>query len=195
MIFHQRASFALALLLILSYVSAAQEAAADNQQGESDEELFRQVEGDVQQLLSTGFIRNRSVTAHKVERQLKEILQLYPKTTLRAQIEENLFQVQENLGLHDLKIAQFYFNRGHGMRGAEARLLQIVREYPRFSQMDEVFLLLGKVYRRLERLEDATNYLWKLICQHPTSKHFNEAYERLSEIGFDASKGCDNLKP
>jgi outer membrane protein assembly factor BamD (BamD/ComL family) len=97
--------------------------------------------------------------------------------------------------MSDLRIAQFYFNRGHGMKGAESRLRKILQGYPRFSRMDEVLLLLGKAYLMDEQPEAAANHFWKLVCKYPGSKYSDEAFEQLNEIGFDASKGCDDSMP
>ncbi|HEX8922579.1 MAG TPA: hypothetical protein VF766_13985 [Pyrinomonadaceae bacterium] len=178
---------------------AQEDATAGAERIESAEEIVRKAEEDVRSFSTKELIRNRLVVVIRAERQLKKILQLDPNTPLRDWVEENLSKAQEILGQHYLLIARFYlsrYNDGSGrVKGAESRLLHIVREYPRFSQTDEVLLLLGKIYKRTEQLEDATNYFWKLICQHPTSEHVSEAYEQLGEIGFDAAKGCDNLKP
>ena len=157
--------------------------------------MFEKVEPDIQLLLSEDFVRNRLDLTIKTERQLKRILELYPNTFLRGRIAENLSQLQEFLGLHSFQVARFYSERGHGMKGAESRLLHIIRDYPNFSRMDEALLLLGKVYLAAEQPDDAANYLWKMICQYPTSKFINEAFAQVYKTGFDASKGCGNLEP
>jgi outer membrane protein assembly factor BamD (BamD/ComL family) len=183
------------LLLAASRLATAQEVVRVTQQIESDAEMLGKVEVDVQLLISKDFLGDQATVAIRAERQLKEILQLYPKTLLHDRVEENLFQVQEVLGLHSLQIAQFYFDRGHGMKGAESRLQKIIQGYPRFSRMDEVLLLLGKAYLADEQPAAAANYLWKLVCQYPTSKYTVKAFKQLNEVGFDASKGCDNSLP
>jgi outer membrane protein assembly factor BamD (BamD/ComL family) len=183
------------LLLIASRVASGQEVTKANQQIESDAGMFSKVEEDVQLLVSKNFVRDRATVAIRAEQQLKKILQLYPKTLLRDRVEENLFQVGEILGLRSLQIAQFYLGHGHGMKGAQSRLKKIIQEYPNFSRMDEVLLLLGKAYLADEQPEAAANYFWKLVCQYPTSKNIDEAFEQLNRIGFDASKGCDNSLP
>jgi outer membrane protein assembly factor BamD (BamD/ComL family) len=185
------------LLLAANRVAPAQEETKVNRQIESDAEMLGKVEEDVQLLTSEKFVGDRQVMAIRADRQLKKILQLYPDTPLRDHVKEALSQVEEILGLHDLQLAQFYFNLGRGgaMEGAQSRLQQIIREYPNFSRMDEVLLLLGKVYLKDEQMEAAVNYFRKLVCQYPTSKNISEAFEQLNKIGFDASKGCDNSMP
>jgi TolA-binding protein len=180
-------------LLMLSRTSLAQEVSADNQQIESEEELFKKAAENVRLATTKGLIIDSELNAaQRAEQQLKKILELYPNTSLRNQIEDDLSQVQEILGLQDLQFANFYLNRGHGMKGAESRLQKIIKEYPNFSRMDEVLLLLGKAYLIDERAEDAANYFWKLVCRFPTSKYTNKAFEQIYKIGFDASQGCDN---
>jgi outer membrane protein assembly factor BamD (BamD/ComL family) len=185
-------------------VSRAQEASEVNRQFESDWEMLYRVEADVELLTSEAgvqllvpnvSVRNRTTMAIKAEQELKKILQLYPQTPLRDRVDDNLFQVQEFLGLHSLKIAQFYFDKGHGMKGAESRLQHIIQQYPKFSRMDEALLLLGKAYLMDGQPEAAADYFWKLVCKYPSSRYAAKAFEQLNHIGFDASKGCDNLVP
>lgn len=193
---HRRTVFTLILISLLlltaSHASRAQETSEVNQQIESDEELLRKVE----LLTSKKFVRDRSTVTIRAERQLKKFLELYPNTFLRDRVEENLFQVQELLGEHHLQIAYFYYNRRCGkMLGARSRLRHITENYPKFSRMDEVLLLLGKVYLISDEPEDAANYFWELILKYPNSKYINEAFEQFGKVGFNAQDGCDNTKP
>jgi outer membrane protein assembly factor BamD (BamD/ComL family) len=181
------------LSLILNQVCWAQVAATRNPQLDSDVEMLKKAEEDIR-LLDTQTDRKDINIARRVEKALKNILQLYPNTNLRAQIEEHLNHVQEILGVHNLLIAYFYFDRGQ-VKGVEARLLTVVREYPKFSRMDEVLLLLGKVYVKWEQPEDAANYLRRLVCNYSSSKYISAAFEQLNQIGINASGDCDKLKP
>lgn len=128
-------------------------------------------------------------------RKLTSILQLNPATPYRQRVEEDLVQVQEILAHHDLAIASFYMDTMHGIRkGAQPRLLEIARAYPRFSQMDEVLLRLARIAVRDERPDDAATYLWKLVCRYPTSSKRPLAFERLEEVGFRSWQGCDKFE-
>ena len=48
--------------------------------------------------------------ARKAEQRLKVLLQQYPKSSLREIVEARLRQVQENLAMHNLQIARFYYD-------------------------------------------------------------------------------------
>ena len=48
--------------------------------------------------------------ARKAEQRLKVLLQQYPKSTLRATVEARLAEVQENLAMHNLLVARFYYD-------------------------------------------------------------------------------------
>ena len=48
--------------------------------------------------------------ARKAEQRLKVLLQQYPKSPLRATVEARLQEVQENLAMHNLQIARFYYD-------------------------------------------------------------------------------------
>src|SRR6267378_706814 len=63
--------------------------------------------------------------ARKAEQRLKALLQQYPQTRLRPDVEEHLRQVQENLAMHDYLIGEQYrqkyvANHG-GLKGAQGR--------------------------------------------------------------------------
>jgi outer membrane protein assembly factor BamD (BamD/ComL family) len=194
MLSHRRIVF-ISIVIAFSFIPGhktwAQEASANNQQVDSEEEMFGKAERYIQ-LLST---RRDSEAVAGAEKLLEKILQLYPNTLRRVWVEENLLPLQEIRGTSDLRIAQFYYNKDHGMKGAESRLQKIVQEYPGFLRMDEVLLLLGKVYLKAEQPEAAADYFWKLVCKYPAGKYTVKAFKQLNKIGFDASKGCDNSMP
>ena len=187
------------LLLITSRVSWAQEVPADEQRLESDEEMLRKAEENVQLIISKRFFeKHRGVLAIKTEQLLKNILQLYPNTLLRDRVEENLFQVQEDLAMHELSVARFYqarYEHGEGgLKGAQNRLNEILKKYPKFSLMDEVLLRLGNTYLKIEQPEDAAKYFWKVVCKYPSSQYVSETFEQLSKMGINTSEDCNNLR-
>jgi hypothetical protein len=160
----------------------------------TDVEVLAEAETDIQLLLSGQTMRETDL-AIGVQRQLESILQRDLTSPLRLRIEQDLTPVHEILGKHNLAIAAFYLSREHGgTRAAEARLLTIVTEYPRFSGMDEVLFRLSTVSLRDDHPEDARAYLWKLVCNHPTSEQIRPAFERLAQIGFGSWEGCDKFK-
>ncbi len=86
--------------------------------------------------------------ARKAEQRLKVLLQQYPKSVLRDTVEARLREVQENLAMHNLQIARFYYDVKYetgkgGLKGSQSRLKEIVDKYPCFSFNDEVFFRLA----------------------------------------------------
>ena len=80
----------------------------------SDRVMLKEAEAEMRQM----GLANRDVTrARKAEQRLKALLQQFPNTPIRKDVETRLIEVQENLGLHSLQIARFYrdkFYRGVG---------------------------------------------------------------------------------
>ncbi|HEX5883606.1 MAG TPA: outer membrane protein assembly factor BamD, partial [Pyrinomonadaceae bacterium] len=79
--------------------------------------------------------------ARKAEQRLKVLLQQYPKSSLRSTVEARLAEVQENLAMHNLQIARFYYDVKYstgkgGLKGSQSRLKEIVDKYPCFSYND-----------------------------------------------------------
>ncbi len=136
--------------------------------------------------------------ARKAEQRLKVLLQQYPKSPLRATVEARLREVQENLAMHNLQIARFYYDvkfltdKG-GLKGSQSRLKEIVDKYPCFSYNDEVFYRLGATYQAEEEPDEAAKYYQKLVQEFPESEFNEKAREQLNIIGAPIpEKGTPN---
>lgn len=126
--------------------------------------------------------------ARKAEQRLKVLLQQYPQSTLRPTVEARLAQVQENLAMHNLQIARFYYDVKYetgkgGLKGAQSRLKEIVDKYPCFSYNDEVFYRLAVTYQAEEEPDEAARYYQKLVTEFPESEYVEKAKEQLNIIG------------
>ena len=136
--------------------------------------------------------------ARKAEMRLKVLLQQYPKSSLRDTVESRLREVQENLAMHNLQVARFYYDTrylGHkgGLKGSQSRLKEIVDKYPCFSYNDEVYFRLGATYQAEEEPDEAARYYQKLIQEFPESEYNEKAREQLNIIGAPIpEKGTPN---
>ena len=126
--------------------------------------------------------------AKKAEQRLKVLLQQYPNTPLRETVESRLHEVQENLAMHNLQIARFYYDVKYstgkgGLKGSQSRLKEIVDKYPCFSYNDEVFYRLATTYQAEEEPDEAAKYYQKLVQEFPESEYNDKAKEQLNIIG------------
>jgi outer membrane protein assembly factor BamD len=125
--------------------------------------------------------------ARKAEQRLKVLLQQYPKSPLRPTVEARLAEVQENLAMHNLQVARFYYGRyeGHkgGLKGSQSRLKEIVDKYPCFSYNDEVYFRLASTYQQEEEPDEAARYYQKLVQEFPDSEYTQKAKDQLNIIG------------
>src|SRR5688572_12752171 len=126
--------------------------------------------------------------AKKAEQRLKVLLQQYPTSPLRATVEARLAEVQENLAMHNLQIARFYYDVKYstgkgGLKGSQSRLKEIADKYPCFSFNDEVFYRLATTYQAEEEPDEAARYYQKLVQEHPDSEYVEKAKEQLNIIG------------
>lgn len=150
----------------------------------SDRVMLKVAEAEMRQM----GLADRDVTrARKAEQRLKAILQQFPKTPLRPEIELRLTQVQENLGIHSLRIARFYqdkYERGDGgFKGAQSRLREILEKYPNFSYRDEVLFRQGWLYIQEEEPDEAAKYFQQVVRDFPNSDYVEKAKEELTKIG------------
>ena len=126
--------------------------------------------------------------ARKAEQRLKVLLQTYPQSPLRPTVEARLAEVQENLAMHNLQIARFYYDVKYstgkgGLKGSQSRLKEIVDKYPCFSFNDEVFYRLATTYQAEEEPDEAARYYQKLVSEYPDSEFLDKAKEQLGIIG------------
>ena len=136
--------------------------------------------------------------ARKAEQRLKVLLQQYPKSALRSTVEARLAEVQENLAMHNLLIARFYYDVKYatgkgGLKGSQGRLKEIVDKYPCFSYNDEVFYRLASTYQAEEEPDEAARYYQKLVQEFPESEFIEKAKQQLNIIGAPIpEKGTPN---
>jgi outer membrane protein assembly factor BamD len=155
----------------------------------SDRVMLKVAEAEMRQM----GLANRDVTrARKAEQRLKAILQQFPQTSLRNEVETRLYQVQENLGMHALQVARFYqdkFERGNGgLKGAQSRLAEIIQKYPNFSYMDEVLFRQGWLYIQEEEPDEAAKYFTQIVRDFPNGDYVEKAKEELTKIGAPIPK-------
>src|SRR5262249_27448025 len=125
--------------------------------------------------------------ARKAEQRLKALLQQYPQTKLRDVVQDRLYQVQENLGMHNMSIGDFYLSHytggKGGLKGAQSRYKEIVEKYPCFSYNDKVLFNLAFTYQQEEEPDEAAKYYVQLLQNYPDSQYADKAKDQLSIIG------------
>jgi outer membrane assembly lipoprotein YfiO len=151
----------------------------------ADAAMLKVAEAEMRQM----GLADRDVThARKAEQRLKGLLQQYPQTRLRQQVEEHLREVQENLGMHNFEVAKFYYDSRYahqkgGLKGAQSRLKEIVDKYPMFSYMDEVLFRLATTYQQEEEPDEAAKYYQRIARDYPNSEFLEKAKDQLAIIG------------
>src|SRR5262245_18148448 len=134
-------------------------------------------------------LSDRDVThARKAEQRLKALLEQYPQTKLRPEVLERLRQVQDNLAMHNLQIARFYYDARYkgkkgGLKGSQDRLKEIVEKYPNFCLMDEVLFRFATIFQEEEEPDEAAKYYQQFARDFPSSEVADKAKEQLNVIG------------
>lgn len=126
--------------------------------------------------------------AKRAEARLKALLQQYPNSALRTDAELRLREVQDNLGLHNLLIANYYYNlsieqRKGGLKGSQSRYREIIDKYPGFSFMDEVLFKLAVTYVTEEETDQAARYFQQIVREYPNSDYVQRSIDQLNLIG------------
>jgi len=133
-------------------------------------------------------LSDRDIThARKAEQRLKALLQQYPQTKLRPEVESRLRDVQDNLADHNFAIADFYRQRYNGkkggLKGAQDRLKEIVDKYKDYCRMDDVLYYYAWTFTVEEEQDEAAKYYQQLVRDYPNSHFVDKAKEQLNIIG------------
>jgi outer membrane protein assembly factor BamD len=151
----------------------------------ADDALFKVAETEMRQM----GLSDRDIThARKAEQRLKALLQEYPQTELRPQVEAALREVQDNLAMHNLQVARFYYDTRYnhkkgGLKGSQDRLKEIVEKYPNFCLMDEVLFRFATTFQEEEEPDEAAKLYQQLVRDYPNSEYVEKAKEQLNIIG------------
>lgn len=126
--------------------------------------------------------------AKRAETRLKALLAQYPNSILKKDAEERLLQVQDNLGLHNLLIANYYYGQSvdqkkGGLKGAQSRYREILDKYPNFSFQDEALYKIANTYLVEEETDQAARYFQQIVRDYPNSPWVDKSKEQLQLIG------------
>jgi len=83
---------------------------------------------------------------------------------------------------HNLDVARWNVTKRKAYEGARDRLQEIIETYPDFSRMDEVVFLMGEIYLKLDKKEQAVDYYKKLLKDYPASEFAKKTRARLDEL-------------
>ena len=110
--------------------------------------------------------------------EFKEFLLKYSDSDLMPRAKARLREVQEVLAQGEFEIARFYYEK-HANPAAKSRLLEIVNNYPSFSEADVACWYLAQTYQRLKQPTDAAPYYARILTDYPLSSIVPDAKEQL----------------
>ncbi len=151
----------------------------------ADRVLLKIAECEMRQI---GLPDRDATRAKKAEQRLKALLQQYPNSLLRKEAQDRLGEVQDNLGLHNLNIANYYYTLSvkqekSGLKGAQSRYREILDKYSNFTYLDEVLFKLGITYQIEEETDESVKYFQRLVRDYPFSDYVEKAKEQLQLMG------------
>ncbi len=151
----------------------------------ADRVLLKIAESEMRQI---GLPDRDSTRAKRAEQRLKALQQQYPNSILKDLVAQRLTEVQDNLGLHNLYIANYYYKQSidqkkGGLKGAQSRYREILDKYPNFSFLDEALFKLAVTYQVEEETDQAARYYQQLVSDFPNSDYVEKSKEQLTLMG------------
>ncbi len=153
----------------------------------ADRVVLKIAESEMRQV---GLPDRDATRAKRAEIKLKALLQQYPNSILKSDAEKRLSEVQDNLGLHNLLIANYYYTQSvqqgkGGLKGAQSRYREILDKYPNFSFQDEALYKLANTYLLEEETDQAARYFQQIVRDFPNSEWVAKSKEQLQLIGAE----------
>lgn len=153
----------------------------------ADRVVLKIAESEMRQI---GLPDRDATKAKRAEIKLKALLQQYPNSILKKEAETRLNEVQDNLGLHNLLIANYYYTQSvgqgkGGLKGAQSRYREILDKYPNFSFQDEALFKLANTYLVEEETDQAARYFQRIVRDFPNSEYVEKSKEQLQLIGAE----------
>lgn len=148
--------------------------------------ILKVAESEMRQI---GLPDRDATRAKRAETSLKGLVQQCGKEPLLlGEADTRLRQVQDNLGLHSLLIANYYYTlsvdqKKGGLKGSQSRYREILDKYPNFNFMDEVLYKLAVTYLVEEETDQAARYFQKIVSDYPNSQYVEKSKEQLELIG------------
>ncbi len=151
----------------------------------ADRVVLKIAESEMRQI---GLPDRDATRARRAEVRLKALMANYPTSILIPEAQLRLKEVQNNLGSHNLIIANYYYNlsvdqKKGGLKGAQSRYREIIEKYPNFGYMDEVLYKLAVTYIVEEETDQAARYLQQIVADYPNSSYSDKSKEQLELIG------------
>ncbi len=152
----------------------------------ADRVLLKIAESEMRQV---GRPDRDATRAKRAEQKLKVMIQQYPNSLLMGEAKKRLIEVQDNLGLYNLYIGNFYYRRAidqkrqTGLKGAQSRYREILAKYPDFGYMDEALFRIAITYQAEEETDEASKYFQRIVRDYPNSEFLEKAKEQLTLMG------------
>ena len=120
--------------------------------------------------------------AYKALQVIRSFLQQFPDNDFVPIVKQYESDVEESLARGDYGVGKFYQERGN-LAGAKGRYKDIVDSYPDYTDIAEIYYLMGDILEKTNNPDEATIYYGKVISEYPFSKRSEESKTKLTALG------------
>jgi len=124
--------------------------------------------------------------ALRAEQECRQLIVQFPNSKYVPEVQQRLREVQEVLAEAEMKVGDFYHNKG-SLASSANRLTGAVDQYPLYSKADEALWLAGDSYSRMGprfRTQAGQSYQ-RLVRDYPLSDHADDAKKKLKAMEME----------
>jgi outer membrane protein assembly factor BamD len=116
--------------------------------------------------------------------EFRKVVADFPASEQAKAAQEKIKDCEERLAQHAAGIGRQYHNM-KAYPAAVDRLSEVMRTYPEYSRMDEVYFYLGSSFFKMKLYEQGLPYLSKVVSDYPRSKLVKKATKLLKQAEDD----------
>lgn len=113
--------------------------------------------------------------------EFERLKRMFPKNPYKDIVEIKIERCRNTIADHEFLVGEFYYKKG-SYTAALGRFEGLIKEYPDYKREADVLFYTGMSYKNLGRIDEAREYLNRLIEKYPNNRLTKDAEKELATM-------------
>jgi outer membrane protein assembly factor BamD len=136
--------------------------------------------------------RDQSQTFEAIS-DLREVVRRWPASPYAGAAKDMVIHAERNLARHDLAVGKFYVQK-KAWKASTLRFKRILDRYPRYTEREELYFLLGESLLKNENALEGRIYFDRLVTEYPKGSYAKAARKHLAQMDADGRTAKDRKR-